>query len=440
MTGRLLEHAAAGPPVFTPAAWAALAAVLAGTLAAAAGLAGGVRTLATKLGVVDAPDGRRKRHRKTTPLWGGLAVTAAFVLGACAADALGLLPVPAAAARLVTGGPLTGLLVSAVGFCLVGAWDDAAPMKAREKLIGMFAAAAPFALLGPPVPRLDLPGVHLELGAWGPVFAAIWLVGWANVINLSDGLDGLASGVGFIAAAALAGHAVIAGLPAAAVLAAVFAASLAGFLPHNLPMRRAKLFLGDAGSLTVGAVLGMLSLWASTKTVSGVTAAGVLAAGAVSGFDVLAAIARRKLTGVSVCAADRHHLHHRLQDRGFSVRKTLAVILSLTALTAAVGLAGALLKTPWLAPGLCAGLFAALAAARVFGHHEAALLKTWMGATAGAAWERRPAGLKTGLRVVRPPRRRRTLKRPAAVPAAPAAAPDTIPLPAAAAEPRRRAA
>lgn len=407
-----------------------LAAVLAGTLAASAALSGGVRTLATKLGVVDAPDGRRKRHRKTTPLWGGLAVTASFVLGACAADALGLLPVPAAAARLVTGGPLTGLLCSAGLFCMVGAWDDAAPMKAREKLIGMFVAAAPFALLGPPVPRIDLPGVHLELGVWGPVFAAVWLVGWANVVNLSDGLDGLAAGVGLIAAAALAGHALIAGLPAAAALAAVFAAGLAGFLPHNLPMRRAKLFLGDAGSLTVGAVLGMLSLWASTKTVSGVTAAGVLAAGAVSGFDVFAAIARRKLTGVSVCAADRHHLHHRLQDRGFSVRKTLAVILSLTALTAAVGLAGALLQMPWLAPGLCAALFAALAAARVFGHHEAALLKTWMGTTAGAAWEKRPVRL----RVVRPPgaRRRRVLKRDR---------PDTIPLPVAdSAEPRRRAA
>ena len=410
-----------------------LALVLAGTLAASAALSGGVRSLATRLGVVDAPDGRRKRHRKTTPLWGGLAVTASFVLGACAADALGLLPVNAAAARLVTGGPLTGLLCSAGLFCMVGAWDDAAPMKAREKLIGMFAAAAPFALLGPPVPRLDLPGVHLELGVWGPVFAAIWLVGWANVINLSDGLDGLAAGVGLIAAAALAGHAVIAGLPAAAALAAVFAASLAGFLPHNLPMRRAKLFLGDAGSLTVGAVLGMLSLWASTKTVSGVTAAGVLAAGAVSGFDVLAAIVRRKLTGVSVCAADRRHLHHRLQDRGFSVRKTLAVILCLTAATAAAGLAGAVLKRPWLAPGLCGVLFVALAAARVFGHHEAALLKTWMGATAGAAWEKRPVRL----RVVRPPRaRRRVPKRDR---------PHTIPLPAAdpaadPAEPRRRAA
>ena len=417
-----------------------LAGVLFVTLAAAAGFSGAIRTAATKLGVVDAPDGGRKRHRKTTPLWGGVAVTAAFAAGAVLAGRLGLLPAGRRAADLVAGGPLAGLLCSAVGFCLVGAWDDAAPMRARRKLLGMFAASLPFALLGPAVPRLDLPGVHLELGAWGPAFAAVWLVGWANVINLSDGLDGLAGGVGFIAAAALAGHAVIAGLPAAAVLAGVFAASLAGFLPHNLPMRRAKLFLGDAGSLTVGAVLGMLSLWASTKTVSGVTAAGVLAAGAVSGFDVFAAIARRKLTGVSVCAADRHHLHHRLQDRGFSVRKTLAVILSLTALTAAAGLAGAVLDLPWLAPGLCAALFAALAGLRVFGHHEAELLRTWLGATAGAAWQNRPARLRPNLKLVRPPR-------PAAAPAREdsalaGGAPATVPLPAPSTTPapRRRAA
>ena len=91
------------------------------------------------------------------------------------------------------------------------------------------------------------------------------------------------------------------------------------------------------------------------------------------------------------------------------------------------------MKTPWLAPALCGALFVALAAARVFGHHEAALLKTWMGATAGAAWEKRPVRL----RVVRPPRaRRRVPKRDR---------PHTIPLPAAdpaadPAEPRRRAA
>ena len=427
------------PAHWDPATALRFAAILTGAALLSAALAGAVRTVAGRLGVVDAPDGRRKRHRKTTPLWGGLAVVGAFVAGAACLSAWGLLP-EGGKARVAPGGPLAGLVLSAGLFCLVGAWDDAAPMRARGKLAGMFLAAIPFAVLGPPVPRLDLPGVHLELGLLGPLFAAVWLVGWANVLNLSDGLDGLAAGVGLIAAAALAGHALIAGLPAAAALAAVFAAALAGFLPHNLPMRRAKLFLGDAGSLSVGAILGMLSLWASTKTVSGVTAAGVLAAGAVSGFDVLTAIARRKLTGKSVCAADRHHLHHRLQDRGFSVRKTLAVILCLTALTAAAGLAGALLKMPWLAPGLCAALFAGLAAARVFGHHEAALLKTWMGARVGAAWEKRPARL----RVVRPPRdrKRRAKRRSPARPRRPA----TLPLPTAApptdaaAPPRRRAA
>ena len=420
---------------FRAAGGVEFALVLAGTLTLSAVLSGGVRWLATRLGVVDAPDGRRKRHRKVTPLWGGLAVTAAFVAGAVALNALDMLPRSgaAAAARVAPGGPLAGLVLSAGLFCLVGAWDDAAPMKAREKLLGMFAAALPFAVLGPPVARMDLPGVHLEPGAWGPAFAAVWLVGWANVVNLSDGLDGLAAGVGLIAAVALAGHALIAGLPAAAALAAVFAASVGGFLPHNLPMRRAKLFLGDAGSLTVGAILGMLSLWASTKTVSGVTAAGVLAAGAVSGFDVLAAVARRRLTGRSVCAADRHHLHHRLQDRGFSVRKTLAVILSLTALTAAAGLAGALWRMHWLAPAVCGALFAGLAAARVFGHHEAALLKSWMGATAGAAWQNRPARL----RVVRPPgeptrreKRRERREKPRR--------PATLPLPTADPPPARR--
>ena len=376
--------------------WAVLAAV---TVAAAAG-AGAIRWLAPRLGAVDAPDGGRKRHRKTTPLWGGVAVTAAFVLGAGVLSALGLGPIGPA-------GQIWGLALSAALFCVVGAWDDRRPVRARVKLAGMILAAVPFALLGPPVARLGLLGVSVEFaswGAWGQIagaaFAVLWLVGWANVVNLSDGLDGLASGVGIIAATAIAGHALICGQLGLATLSLAFAAALFGFIPHNLPTRRAKLFLGDSGSLPVGAALGMLSLWAESKTFSGVTAVGALAAGGVSGFDVLAAMARRRLTGRSIADADRHHLHHRLQDRGLSVRRTLAAILSMTALTAGAGVLGAYWMTPWIAPAVCVTLFAGLAGAKIFGHHEAALLGAWAGATADAAWRRRPA---IGLRVVRPP-------------------------------------
>ena len=392
MSGPLPAPTVAAPAFADPALWCALL----GVTAAAAGLAGVVRWAAPRLGVTDAPDGGRKRHRKVTPLWGGLAVVGAFLLGAAALAALGL--------GLPSGPGLWGLGLSAAGFCLVGAWDDARPVRARTKLAGMFAAAVPFAALGPAVTHLDLFGWHTEFPAWaGAAFAVVWLVGWANVVNLSDGLDGLASGVGLIVASALAAHATLRGAPGVAAVAAAFAAALLGFLPHNLPTRRAKLFLGDSGSLPIGAVLGMLSLWAATKTFSGVTAAGALtgalAAGAVSGFDVFAAMARRRLSGKSIAAADRHHLHHRLQDRGLSVARTLAAILAMTSLTAAAGLAGAYLETPWVAPAVCLGLFAALAGARVFGHHEAALLRSWLGTKAVRTWDRRPVRL----RVVRPP-------------------------------------
>ena len=421
--------ALSGPPA---GVWIAGTVGGAVALLAAAGLTGVVRSAAPRLGVVDAPDGVRKRHRKPTPLWGGVAVTLAFVLGA--GVLLALLPITppgAPVADVPAGTGLWGLLLSAAGFCLVGAYDDAKPLRARGKLAGMGLAAVPFAVLGPGVRVLGVPGgdwvpgweaAAVELGPLGPVFAAAWVVGWANVINLTDGLDGLASGVGLIVAASLCGHAALVGLPGVAALSAVFAAAVFGFLPHNLPTRRAKIFLGDSGSLPVGATLGMLSLWTASKGATGATAAGLLlgatAAGAVSGFDVLAAVVRRRLTGKSMAHADRHHLHHRLRDRGWTPGRVLAAILTMTAATAAAGLLGSAFDRPWLAPAACGALFVTLAAARVFGHHEAALV--------GAAVKRRlPAGGVPALRVVRPPK----------------PAPNTAPaLPAAAEVPRRKAA
>ena len=376
-----------------PAVWWTLL----GVAATAAAGAGVIRWLAPRLGAVDAPDGDRKRHRKITPLWGGIAVIGAFVAGAGVLCALGYGP----------AGPTSrvwAMVWTATLFCLVGAWDDRSPVRARIKLAGMILATLPFVLFGPPVTRLGLFGlaVHFDdWGLWGQLaggsFAVLWLVGWANVVNLSDGLDGLASGVGVIAATALAAHTAIIGQWGVTALSLTFAAALMGFLPHNLPTRRAKIFLGDSGSLPVGACLGMLSLWAESKTFSGMTAIGALAAGAVSGFDVLTAIARRRLTGRSIAEADRHHLHHRLQDRGMSVRRTLAAILGMTALTSAAGVLGAIWSAPWLAPAVCVALFAALAGAKVFGHHEAALLGAW----AGEAWQNRSS---MRLRIVRPPR------------------------------------
>ncbi|MFH5802858.1 glycosyltransferase family 4 protein [Alienimonas sp. DA493] len=382
-----------GEPWLDPWVWA----VLSGITALAAAGAGVMRWLAPRVGAVDAPDGGRKLHRKVTPLWGGVAVATSFVAGVAVLYALGRTPAGPAA-------HLWGLTLTAGLFCLVGAWDDRRPVRARTKLLGMILAALPFALLGPPVAQLELHGYVLrfsEWGLWGQVgavgFTVVWLVGWANVVNLSDGLDGLASGVGWIVAISIAVHGGLMGQWGVTTLALAFSAAVFGFLPHNLPTKRAKIFLGDSGSLSIGACLGMLSLWIESKTFSGVTLIGVLAAGAVSGWDVLTAMARRKLSGQSIAAADRHHLHHRLQDRGLSVRRTLAAILGMTALTAAAGVIGAQLRTPWLAPAVCAALFLTLAVAKVFGHHEAALLGAW----AGAAWQRRT---EYGLRIVRPSR------------------------------------
>lgn len=323
--------------------------------------------LARRLNVVDRPDGHRKVHDRVIPLGGGIAV----LLGIIAALGLSL-----RLASALAGAPdwtfWGSLLAAAFLIAAVGLIDDRFGLRGRQKMAGQLLAAGVLVAGGLCIEHVRLFSWNIELGLLAIPFSLFWLLGAINALNLIDGLDGLAASVGIVLSLALAGMAFLGGRELEALAAMAVAGSLAGFLPHNFP--RARIFLGDAGSMLIGLMLGALAIRSSLKGPATVALAAPTAVWAIPIFDVGMAIVRRKLTGQSLYMTDRGHLHYHLLQRGFSSRKTVCCIGLLCAATAA----GALASVAWNNEALAVGAAAAVAGTciltRLFGHTECRLL------------------------------------------------------------------
>ena len=178
--------------------------------------------------VVDTPDGRRKLHHGTVPLWGGVAVYGALASGLLAAGVC----VGQLGASYVE---LAQTVAIAAGFaCIFGCIDDAFRLP-RYKLAMQTLSILPIVLVGYYVDCVVAFGYHIELGWLGVPLTVLWLLGCINALNLIDGMDGLASVVGLSTAGMMGLIAANEGHPHVSVIALVLAGALAGFLMHNRP-------------------------------------------------------------------------------------------------------------------------------------------------------------------------------------------------------------
>ena len=187
---------------------------------------------------------------------------------------------------------------------------------------------------------------HIPLGWWSPVVTVMWLIAIPNIINLIDGMDGLATGFGLFLCLTLAfvGH--FGAMPDVVMISTVMAGALAGFLLFNFPP--AKIFLGDGGAYLIGFFIASVSLTTSQKGyILGALLVMVIALG-VPILDTLFAIIRRLLRHQSPMHPDRGHLHHRLIDMGLTQKQAVAVLYSVSAVL-----------------GLCAVVLATTGAARI---------------------------------------------------------------------------
>jgi UDP-GlcNAc:undecaprenyl-phosphate GlcNAc-1-phosphate transferase len=197
------------------------------------------------------------------------------------------------------------------------------------------------------------------------------LLGAINSLNLIDGMDGLLSAVGLILSLSLAAMAALAGHGVAAAVALALAGALLGFLRYNLPP--ASVFLGDSGSMLVGLVLGTLAIQSSLKAPATIALSAPVALLILPIFDTTAAILRRKLTGRSLSASDRGHLHHCLLRRGFSPWHALSLICFFSLLAGSGVLASRAFDNDWIALLTAATVIGTLVTTRLFGHAELVL-------------------------------------------------------------------
>jgi UDP-GlcNAc:undecaprenyl-phosphate/decaprenyl-phosphate GlcNAc-1-phosphate transferase len=165
----------------------------------------------------------------------------------------------------------------------------------------------------------------------------IGMVAVMNVVNFTDGVDGLAAGVCMIAAATFAVIALSLDRDAAGVLAALTAGAAVGFLFHNF--HPASIFMGDAGSNLLGLLLACVAIQGVLKTAAVVALFFPLVILAVPALDATFVIAKRIKYRRPVYSADREHFHHRFANIGFSQRRTVLYLYGWTLSLAALALA-----------------------------------------------------------------------------------------------------
>jgi UDP-GlcNAc:undecaprenyl-phosphate/decaprenyl-phosphate GlcNAc-1-phosphate transferase len=288
-----------------------------------------VAALARRIGAVDTLK-ERGLARDATPLLGGLAIFAGVLAGAAL-----FMPVTTST---------RGILAGAALITAVGALDDWRELSPAAKLLGQVAAGGVLVASGVSVDSVTLPFVHrIDFGAAGGVLTVIGLVAVMNVVNFSDGIDGLAAGVCAVSAAAFAIIAFDLGRGAAGVLAAVVCGAALGFLVHNF--HPASVFMGDCGSNLLGLLLGAVIVEGTLKTNALIALIGPLVVLAVPFLDTGFVIAKRLKYRRPVYRADSNHFHHRFHRIGFSQRRTVLYLYAWT-LTMA-GLAVALRFIPY---------------------------------------------------------------------------------------------
>jgi UDP-GlcNAc:undecaprenyl-phosphate GlcNAc-1-phosphate transferase len=273
-----------------------------------------VRKVAVRIGAVDRPNSR-KVHRFLMPCLGGVAIYVGFLAVVLATQPLSR--------------SMWGLLLGSTVILILGIVDDLRDLSPKVKLLGQIAAALLVVPFGIKVEFLTNPfdGVF-QLGLFSIPVTVFWLIGVTNAINLIDGLDGLAAGVGGVAATTLAVVAWTEGQMTIVYLAVILAASTFAFLRYNF--QPARIFMGDGGAMFLGFTLAALAIMGLTKSATFISLLVPVVILGIPILDTMFAIVRRYANHKPIFQADRDHLHHRLLALGLTQRQTVLIIYALS--------------------------------------------------------------------------------------------------------------
>ena len=276
-----------------------------------------VRHLARRWGVVAKPKTDRW-HKKPTAMLGGVAIWLSVSL----VMAVYLLFVPHST-------PYGWVVLGASSFLfLVGLADDLFHAKPYQKLIGQVMGAAFVIYYGLSLPWTTSAPVNM-------VITIFWLIGITNAVNLLDNMDGLAAGIAAIASSFLAVSFLTTGQTTEALMLAVFAAALLGFLIYN--SNPASIFMGDCGSMFIGFFLASTALMSSATGGRSRSFLPVLAVPIlilfIPIFDTTLVTVLRKLSGRAASQGGRDHTSHRLVALGMSERRAVWMLYGFAGLS-----------------------------------------------------------------------------------------------------------
>ncbi len=325
-----------------------------------------VRRLAFRLDAVAHPGGRHI-HEVTIPRLGGLSICVGLFV-----------PLAVVAVVEPTVGEMfrriplrmLGIAVGGVVVCIVGVIDDTRGIRAVHKLLAQVAVAVFAFACGLRIDAIHLPLVG-DFDTWSfalPV-TVLWIVGVMNAVNLIDGLDGLAAGVVFFAAATNFVVAWLSGTFVVALLAAAIAGAVLGFLIYNF--NPARIFMGDSGSYLLGYVLATMALVGTSQKAS--TAVSLLVPVMALGvpiFDTLFAMVRRILERRPVFSPDRGHIHHRLLDMGLTHRRAVMILYAVCGVFTAAAIGVSLERTWQVGAALLCATLVLLGLVRFVGYFE----------------------------------------------------------------------
>ncbi len=275
-----------------------------------------LRPLGRKFGLYDIPAGR-KNHKSPVLVIGGIAMVVAFKM---VLPSLG--PIPA---------PVAYLMLALVIICIVGLIDDIYHLSSKKLFLAQIIAGLLVIFLGgTSVQSLgNLFGFgELHTGPLGAVFTLICVLGVINAINMSDGMDGLAGFMVLIVAGWFAVLAYLSGQLIIYKMLLALAGVVLGFLAFNMRTpwhRQASIFMGNAGSMSLGLLVTWFSVELSGKVNSPVTPITAVWVIALPLLDMSRVMFGRIRQGKSPFVGDHMHIHHMLSSVGYSVSEVVAI-------------------------------------------------------------------------------------------------------------------
>ncbi|HWQ25441.1 MAG TPA: MraY family glycosyltransferase [Chlorobaculum sp.] len=277
----------------------------------------GLFAYAEKLKLIDIPDNNRKLHTEAKPLVGGLGIVAGVLVAL-------LLFFPVV--------KFLGFIISILIILVVGVIDDRFDISFKWRFIVQITATL--------VTMTYFPGMHLNsfgnLLGFGVITTGVLVIpvtvfcvlGVINAINMIDGLDGLAGTTSLIAFISFAVLSWLNDMSYLMLLSLAFAGALAAFLRFN--WYPSRLFMGDAGSMTLGFALAFFSVELSQKSGGIVSPVAALLVLAIPVTDTLTVMTKRVMSGKNPFTPDKTHFHHILRDMGFNHAGVVMIIISIS--------------------------------------------------------------------------------------------------------------